>query len=77
MTINETLERLTQLKEECGSGEIEVASCVDVDGQFILEFDRIFDLIEIEDEEQSGKMKLVCAFLEDPLEDEKPLLRSV
>ena len=74
MKLSEAIKRLQEFEKEAG-GDIPVVSMVDVDGAFCIEHDRIFDLIEIpDDDENLDNPQLVCAFMESE-ENKSPALR--
>jgi len=82
MTLDQAIEKLHELKAEAGRGDVEMLCLTDVDGRFVLEWDRHFDLIEIGCEKCQDiceHMKLVCAYLHEPDPDqvEYPPLRLV
>lgn len=64
MTINEAIQKLSELEKEVG-GDVEIISMQEVDGRFFMEWGRIFDLIEVPDED-GNEITLVCALMDDP-----------
>lgn len=64
MRISEAIASLSQLKEE--HGDLELVSLSDADGGFMIEFGRVFEMIELPDNDDPNAKNWtsVIAFLE-------------
>ena len=77
MTINQAIKILTELSKE--HGDLELVGMVECDGEFIVDLDRVFDIIEIPERagDPDGPFQRVCAFMEEVDGDGQPVLTVV
>lgn len=61
MKVSEAIKKLQEILDTTGDMEVVVLS--DIDGQFIVDFDKSFEAIEVPNEDESG-FETVCAMMD-------------